>query len=114
MDKVTIDTILDQLREWVETKTPISPSLWVDAAAKLNALKQDETELLHQMQQGVAQKKLDFLKESKSVAEVKLKIEAEDDYKFMKDQEDKIKMIEEQIRIAKLQARMTDEQRRNY
>jgi len=114
MEKITTDTILNQLREWVETKTPISPSLWLDAAAKLNALKQNETELLHKMQQIVAQTKLALLKESKSVAEAKIKVEAIDVYRFMKDQEEKVSMIEEQIRISKIQARLSDDQIRNY
>jgi len=114
MEKVTTDLILNWLKEAVEAKRPISPLEWLDAAQKLNALKQDETMLLHKMQQVVAQKKLTFLGESKSVAEAKLKIEAEDEYKFMRDQMDKCAMIEEQIRIAKIQARMTDEQFKGY
>ena len=113
-EKITIDFILGQLKEWVETKTPISPTLWVDAAAKMNALKQEETELLHKQQQEVAKKKLEFLKESKSVAEAKIKIETTEEYRFMLDQIEKVKRIEEQIRIAKIQARLSDEQMRNY
>lgn len=111
-EKITTDTILNQLKEWVENKHPISPNIWLDASSKLNALKQEETELFHQMQQTVALKKLKLLKESKSVAEAKIKIEATDEYRFMKDQEDKIERIEEQIRIAKIQARMTNDQLR--
>ena len=113
-EKITIDFILGELKGWVEEKRPISPGVWIDSAQKMNALKQDETELLHRMQQDVAKMKLNFLKESKSVAEVKLKIEATDEYKFMKDQESKISMVEENVRIAKLQARINNEGMRNY
>ncbi len=110
----TVDTILEKLKEMVSTRQPIAPAVWLEAAASLNALLSDETELLHKMQQEVAQKKLEFLKESKSVAEVKLKIEAEDIFKFMLDQKSKIDLVIEQIRISKLQARMAqDEWRAN-
>jgi len=112
-EKITIDTILGQLKEWVENKIPISPTVWLDAAIKLNALKQNETELLHKMQQMVAQTKLTLLKDSKSVAEVKIKVEATDVYRFMKDQEEKIDMVEEQIRISKIQARLSENQMYN-
>jgi hypothetical protein len=114
MEKVTIDLILNWLKEAVEAKRPISPLEWLDAAQKLNALKQDETELLHKMQQDVAKTKLYFLGESKSVAEAKLKTEATDEYKFMRDQMDKIEMVEEQIRLAKIQARLGNEQFKGY
>lgn len=114
MEKITIDTILDQLKEWVENKIPISPGAWLESAAKMNALKQNETELLHKMQQMVAQTKLTLLKDSKSVAEAKIKVEATDAYRFMKDQEDKVDRVEEQIRISKIQARLSENQLRNF
>ena len=87
----------------VESKTPISRDLWLEVAFKLNILRLDETGLYNKMTQKVAQKKLDIFKaqEKRNVAAVGLEVEASDEYRYMKDQEEKIYSIDEFIRIAK-------------
>jgi len=103
MEKITSDTILNTLKIMVESKTPISRDLWLEVAFKLNILRLDETGLYNKMTQKVAQKKLDIFKaqEKRNVAAVGLEVEASDEYRYMKDQEEKIYSIDEFIRIAK-------------
>lgn len=103
MEKVTSDLILETLKGLVESKTPISREVWLDAAFKLNLLRIDEAQLYNKMHQAVAQKKLEILKsqEKKNVALAETEIEATDEYRFLKDQEDKIYSIDEFIRVAK-------------
>lgn len=113
-DLVTTDLILATLREWVEDKKPIPPHLWIDAAAKLNILKGDETAALFDMQQKVALRKVALIENGDSVSKAKAKTDASDEYKAFKIQEAKIEMIEEMIRISKIQARMNSEEMRGY
>ena len=111
---VTCDLILNFLKEQVENKIPVAPSLWLDAAQKLTILSQDENEKLFELQQKVAQEKVDYITKGDSVAKAKAKIEASDTYKFMQMQKAKIERIAESIRISKYQARMNDESLRGW
>lgn len=119
-EKVTVDSIIGTMQEWVENKSPIDPATWVDAAAKLNVLLGAESDELFLLQQQVAQNKLEFLNElaattgKKNVSEAQLKVETSDQYRQMKSQEAKIKRVEEFIRIAKLQGRLGDSQMKGY
>ena len=112
--KVTTDTILEQLKEWVENKMPISPHLWLDAAIKLNVLKGDESAKLFDLQQSIAQMKMRAMEEAgATAAKAKIYAEATDKYKAMKVQEAKIVMIEESIKLSKYHARMGQEDYRS-
>lgn len=113
-NKRTIDSILLGMKEWVEDKQQVSPQQWVTAAEYLNVLIGDEHNKLYHNQQSVSRMKLALLPTCKSVAEVKLRIEATDEYRDMKLQEAKIGQINEFIRIAKLQARLKSEEIKNY
>ena len=100
---ITTDFILKTLKEMVESKMPISREAWLDTAFKLNLLRIDEAQLFNRMNQQVAQRKLEIYKgqEKRNVAATELEIEASDEYRFLKDQEDKLYSIDEFIRIAK-------------
>ncbi len=111
---VTTDLILSTLKEWVETKQPIAPHLWIDACSKLNILKGDEVKILFDLQQKVAIRKVALIENGDSVAKAKAKTDASDEYKFYKIQEAKIEMIDEQIRIAKIQSRVGSDEIRGY
>ena len=110
---ITTDTILGTLKSWVETKHPIDAHTWTDACQKLNILIGDEHDKLFVLQQTVAQKKLMWMETGDSVAGAKLRVEATDEYYQMKKQEARIGQIEEAIRIAKIQARLKDNEYRN-
>lgn len=104
---ITADTILDYMKEVVKNKTPLDPTKWLDAAASLNVLLSDELNMLAEMEQEVAKMKLTFLADSdtSNVSAAKMKVEATDVYKKMRQQKSKCEIIEEFIRISKIQSR---------
>ncbi len=103
VEKVTSDKILGYLSELVASKKSIPKEQWLEVAFKLNLLRIDEAQLCNKMRQEVAKKKLDIMKsqEKRNVAAADLEVEATDEYRFTKDQEDKIYSIDEFVRIAK-------------
>src|SRR6185436_1217163 len=105
---ITCDLILNWLRDQVEQKREIAPSLYIDACTKLNLLLGNETDHLYDLQQKVSLIKVGLIEADKSVAEAKTRVEATEEYKQMKKQEAKIGQIEEAIRIAKIRARLKD------
>lgn len=113
MSTVTTDLILQTMKGWVEDKHPIDAHVWVDACQKLNVLVGDEHDKLFELQQSVAQMKVSYISEGDTVAKAKSKVEAEDVYRLMQKQKARIGQIEEFIRIAKLQARLKDNEYRN-
>lgn len=113
---VTVDLILNWLKDNVEHKRMIDAHTWVDACQKLNVLLSDEHDKLYDLQQKVAQEKVRLLDSipKPAVNEAKLRVEATELYKAMKLQEAKIKRVEEAIRISKIQAKLKDNELRNY
>lgn len=103
MEKVNSDIILNWVKEQVESKKEVSRDAWIGIAFRLTFLRIDEAQLYNKMRQSVAQKKLEILKAQakKNVAAAELEVEATDEYRFMKDQEDKIYSVDEFVRIAK-------------
>ncbi len=110
MIDITVDTIIKNMEDMIENKIPVSPNWWIEQAQKLAVLMGDETDLLHKMQKQVAQHKVMVIEEGKSVAEAKLRAEASEVYEQMLNQKAKCERITEIIRIAKLQARMKNEE----
>ena len=108
----SIDTILEWFESTVSAKLPIPPTKWIEAGEFLNVLIGDENDKLAELEQKVAQEKLELMKGSESVAEAKMKIEATDIYKEAKKQKNKINQIIEFIRLAKLHARIYSEELR--
>lgn len=106
MEKVDSDLILGYLKQLVESKKPVPRETWLDCAFKLNLLRIDEAQLFNKMRQAVAAKKFTLLKgqEKRNVAAVEVEVEATDEYRFMRDQEDKLYSIDEFIRISKKSA----------
>lgn len=107
---VTCDLILNWLKERVANKEPISPQLWLDAALKLNTLSSDETDKLIELESLVAQLRSVFIAEGKSAAAAKAHVEAGEPYKELRKQQEKMKQIVEAIRLAKLSARIKNDE----
>jgi len=107
---VTIDTIINFIKENVENKQPLSPAVYVDAAAKLNVLLSDEHALLHKLQGEVARERVKFIEIDMTATEAKMRVEAMPMYEQMLNQKAKIERIVEFIRISKLQARMANDE----
>ncbi len=103
------DVILNWIKDKVEQKkADFDVEFWMSVAMKLTILLPDEIGKLYDYQKTVAEMRLDILgkQEKRNVSEVKMIIEASDVYRDMKKQEAKLKVIEEIVRIAKIQARL--------
>lgn len=105
-EKVSCDLILGWLKEQVEKHHIIPQNVWLDAAFKLNLLQPDEVHELQIMKQEIARDKLKILQsqEKKNVAAAEMEVEASDEYRLMREQENKVDRIDEFIRIAKKHA----------
>jgi len=113
-EKITTDIIINYLQNQVEQKLPIDPGTFLDAAEKLNILLGDEHEELFSLAQKCAIIKADKILEGKSVAMAKALLEASDDYRHMLSQKAKIERIVEFIRLAKLHARIKNDEIKGY
>jgi uncharacterized protein YfeS len=108
MEKITCDTIIDFLKNIIEEKKILPPSVFIDAAEKLNILRSDEDDKLVGLMQKVAQLKSNSILSGNSVAQAKVHAEASDDYKLMLMQKMRCERITEFIRIEKIRARLKD------
>ena len=111
---VTADLIIAKLKEWVEKRQVIPPSLWIDAALKLSIFISDETAKLYDLQQEVAKTNFNCIENGGTASKCKIYVQTLDKYKEMKKQEAKVDQILENIRIAKIQARMTNDEIKAY
>lgn len=111
---VTVDSILGYLQRAIEEKLVVSPSVWIDAASKLNVLLGDEHDKLCEMEQHVANLKLKYLEADpkRNVSAARSRIQATDPYKELRKQEMLCKRVEEFIRLAKLRSRLLAEELR--
>ena len=112
---VSVDSILDFLEDAVSHKMVLDAHQWLTAAQKLNVLLGNEHDELFELQQEITRATVLELEsqEKRNVALAKTMVQASDQYREMRSQEAKIKRVEEFIRIAKLQARMKDNEYRN-
>jgi hypothetical protein len=113
-EPLTIDKMLTRLKEVTEQKEVIAPSKWIDIANKLNALLGSEHDILFDLQQKVAQLKVDCITRGDSAAAAKMKVEASLEHKEAQKQKAKIERVEEFIRIAKIQARLRETELKGY
>lgn len=113
-EPVTTETIIGFLKDCVEQKIPVAPSMFLDSAFKLNLLLGDEIDELLELEQKVAMLRTKYILEGDTVAKSKAKVEASDYYRMARKQKARIDQINEHIRISKIQARMRlDELRGN-
>ena len=111
---VTVKTIISFLRENIEKKIPMSPALYVEAAAKLNVLLADEHEKLFDLQQKIAQMKSEIIQRGETSSKAVILVEASDEYRECQSQKAFISRIVEFIRISKLQGRLKMEEFKGY
>ena len=111
-EKRTVDTIIAGLKETVEKKEIVHPSWWIEAAEMLNLLLGEDQDRLFGLQQEIAQQRYEILKSQtkRNVSEVNLIVESTDKFKEMRILEAKIKRIQEQIKIAKVHARLASDE----
>lgn len=114
MSKTNI--IIKQMDKWITEKVPISPSVWVDMAAKLNIFIGDDNELLYDLESKVARMENDLINEYPEMAVNKItkKVRATDEFNQFRKQEAKVKQIQEFIRIAKKYASIVLDEIKGY
>jgi len=100
----TTESILNKLKEMVQSKTPVSPEAWIDAALYLQILKFDEQEKRLALEIIANKKKQEIRATTESNADADLHWKTTEEYRNWRRQEDKIKDIAEFIRIAKKEA----------
>lgn len=110
----TVDSIMETLNSIVAEKQIISPHYWVEAAKYLNVLIGSEHEKLWDLKQKVAEVRLEARRSVKTMAEANAIVESTDVYRMAKLQEAKIEQVQETIRLAKLQARLTNDEIKNH
>lgn len=112
--QVTTDSILEWLKEQIESKVPISPHTWLDASLKLNLLLQDESSKLYMAEQECAKMRAELVEKGKTAASAKITIEASNEYRYAREQKAKIDRVVEAIRLAKVQARIANDELKGY
>lgn len=115
MDELrTCDSILAWLKDQTESRKPIDPHLWMEAAQALNVLISNENDKLIEMEQKLAELRVGIRSNQKSATDAKIYFEALPEYAEARKQKAKIEQIREAIRLAKLSARIkSDELRSN-
>jgi hypothetical protein len=110
---VTTSLILNWLKEQVENKRPISPELYLDAAMKLNLLKSDDNDRLIELEHVLAMTRAEHVREGGTSAAAKINLEADPLFMEVQKLKSKLKQVEEAIRIAKLSARIKNDELAN-
>lgn len=110
---ITIDTIVNYLKECVEHKVPVDAHTWTDAAQKMIVLLGDEHDKLYDLEHSLASQRVVLIEGGYNSTKAKQYIEATEDYKNSRKQKARIGRVEEMIRIAKIQARLKDTELRN-
>lgn len=107
----TCDDILNWMKGQAESKTPIDPIRWLEAAEKLNAMIGDETDKLIDLDFELAQIKSFALIQNTGI-KAKAEVEANPLFRERQKQKAKIERIQEAIRLAKIHSRLKSEEMR--
>ena len=107
MQGKTIDEILNGARDAVNNGVPVSPSSWLDAAQRLNALFQNLDEELIDAESAYMNVKVVYIEEGKTVAEAEARAKATEAYKNYLRLKAKKEQIKEFIRIVKKRVEST-------
>lgn len=106
----TATDILSVLEGWAREKRPIAPDEYVEAAMKLTLLMGEESNLLFLLESKIADMRVGWIEQGKSVAEAKLRTEATPEYREARNQKAKIERITEIARLSKLRARLASDE----
>lgn len=113
-EKVTPEIIIGWLKEQIEERNPIAPERFMDAAQKLIVFWGDLADEASGLETVLAQHKVEFLNEGKSVAEAKARVEAMPEMGEYKRIKARMNQITEFVRIAKQRARMKWEEEQSF
>jgi len=108
-EKITIDVILNSLKEAVESKkAQFDAEFWISAATKINLLLGDDHDFLFQAEQEFMRKVDEYYKEmdKPSMARAKDRAKTTEEWLKYKQQEARVRRAEEFIKICKARARV--------
>jgi hypothetical protein len=92
------------MKKWVEEKHPISPSMWLDACAKINLLRGDLDDHFFEIESELAKDKAKLLEQDMTNVKAEAIIKATDKHLEMRKLSGLLKRIEEMIKIGKKQS----------
>lgn len=115
-DLTTASSIIKYFENAVTHKEVIPPHLWMEGAMRLNVLMGAEDARLFEIEQALSRLELAYLDndERHNVSAARSRVKVEEVYKAYNIQKSNIKRYEEFIRIAKLHARLANEEIKNY
>lgn len=96
------------IEQAVREKQPLSPHDWIETAEYLNILRSEPQERLFELQQMVAQIRVQCLKDGHNGVVTKAMVEVSDVYREMLKQKAKLDRINETILLAKKHATLAD------
>lgn len=109
----TAQDIMEVLEGYAANKVPVDPTAYLEASQKLTSLLGNESDLLYTMEQRVAQMRVELLEKGMKSVEVKIRVEASDEYRLARNQKAMIDRMVETVRLAKLRARLAQEEYRS-
>lgn len=101
MEKITIATILNQFTEWIESKTPISPEVWIDGAFKLNVLLEGLDEQIVEMETKMSEAEMELIQDDNPISKANILKRGAINYKEYLSAISRKNRIIEFIRLAK-------------
>lgn len=105
-NKNTVDSILEAFEKMGESKTPISPEVWLLGCGKMLSLVGGEQDRLFTLESELAQIKADLMSnETMTSAKAKSLIEARPEYLKCRKLKAKIDRVFEAIKLGKVMAR---------
>lgn len=113
MNESTAQSVMDALEGMAARKETIGPELWMQAASKLNVLLQVEQDKLIELRSLLSKVKASHIEQGKSVAYANTIMEAMDEWVVYEKQKALIERAIETIRLAKKNATLESDLRRN-
>ena len=106
IEKVSAESIMQAFKDRIEDKQPIAPSWWLDGASKLIVFWGDMADAYAKRKTEIAEIKVSWISQGKSVAEASVHVEATLAHQEMLQLKAKMDQITEFVRLAKQRARL--------
>lgn len=113
MENTTIDTIIEYFQKCTAERIPLSPSLYLEAGAKINVLKGAEYDKLFELEQQCSQMESAYLEQDMTSARAKTFVKSSPVWLAYKKQSARIKQIEDFILLSKKFASLKMEEMKN-
>lgn len=111
--KTTIDSIMAYFENAVEQRLPLSPSLWLDGAIKINVLKGEEYDKLYEMEQECSKMESLYLEANMTSVASKTKVKATEQWLKWKKQHARVEQLEDFILLSKKYASIKIDEMKN-